>query len=105
MFPFIAKDLLLGSKDLLVKLAPLAVLALLCLVFFMLGMQYKGYKVDKAVLKAQQEAQALYESKLKDYIATLEANQVEYENKVKELDNDTSVECNAIAPKCLVGSF
>ena len=98
MFPFIAKDLL-------VKLAPLAVLALLCLVWFLLGYQYKGYRVDKADLVTKLEAQALYEQKLKDYVATLESNQVEYENKVKELDNDTSFDCNTIAASCLINSF
>lgn len=92
-------------QNLLVKLAPYLGLALLCGAWFFAGYQYKGYRVDKAILSAQIEAQTHYADKLQEYIDTMGTTQVEYEDKVKELDNDQSIDCNAIAPQCLANSF
>jgi len=92
-------------QNLLVKLAPYLGLALLCGAWFFAGYQYKGYRVDKAILAAQIEAQKHYADRLQEYIDTMGTTQVQYEDRVKELDNDQTPECNAIAPKCLVDSF
>ena len=74
-------------------------------VSFYSGYSYKAYLYNSASVKEAKDTLVHYNGNSKEYIDTLEAIQLEYENRIQELENDKTLECNAIAPKCLTDSF
>lgn len=91
-----------GFLTFIIKWGPSLVLISLS---FYAGFSYKTYLVNSAALASKTEALNHYEVTHKEYVDTVGDIQLEYESKIMELDNDTSIDCNNVAPQCLRDAF